>query len=170
MFLYHTSKCKQTKEQGSENFSGPIFLPFHIIIVSFFSLFSQDAQKTGLNWDKKKHKLAQYKTQSGEPDYVDHRSFFKYFARSYLYNNLGKVIKTLQSRVAVWCMYCMILRLHDIKQLQSPLNTPSKYILLIYYTFLSKRSLHFSVVVQVYLFFCYTFYEFKINGCISSST
>ena len=60
----------------------PTFLPFYVIIVSFFSFFYQDGNETGLNRATigcnllKKHKLALYKTQSEEPNYVD---FFEYF-------------------------------------------------------------------------------------------
>ena len=42
-----------------------------------------------IGWNPlKKHKLTLYKIQSGGPNYVDHK-FLKYFARSYLFNNLG---------------------------------------------------------------------------------
>ena len=60
----------------------PIFLPFYKMIVSFFSFFCQDANRTRLNCAiidcnlSKKHKLTLYKTLNGEPKYVDHKSFF----------------------------------------------------------------------------------------------
>ena len=63
---------------------GLILLPFCVIIVSFFSFFYQDANEKGSNCTiigcnlSKKHKLALYKTQSGELNYVDLK-FFKIF-------------------------------------------------------------------------------------------
>ena len=65
-----------------------------------------------------KHELALYKTQKGEPKF-----FFFNFARSYLYKKLQTDIPILQSWLAGWWMYCVALRLYDIKKLQSPLNT-----------------------------------------------
>ena len=53
ILLYRASKCKQTKEQGSEDC-------LWIIIRCNFS---------------KKHKLSQYKTQNEESNYVDHKVF-----------------------------------------------------------------------------------------------
>ena len=66
---------------------GPIFLPFCVVIVSFFSFFSQDANKTGSNCaiigcSLSKNKLVLYKTQSGEPNYVDHKFFFNTLLRA----------------------------------------------------------------------------------------
>ena len=50
-----------------------------MIIVSFFSFFCQDTNKTGsicaiidCNLSKKQ-KLALHKTQNGEPNYIDHK-------------------------------------------------------------------------------------------------
>ena len=63
------SKCKQTKEQGSEHCYGLLFLPFYKIIVSFFSFLCQDANKTISDCGtidcnlSKKHKLTLYKTE-----------------------------------------------------------------------------------------------------------
>ena len=63
---------------------GLIFLPFYKIIVSFFSFLCQDANKRsncaiiGCNLSKK-HKLTLYKTQNGEPNYVDHKFFFNFY-------------------------------------------------------------------------------------------
>ena len=80
----------------------PIFVPFYKIIVIFFSFFCHDANKAGSNCAitgcnlSKKHKLALYKTQNKEPNYVlDHKFFFNFFARSYLYKNLGTDIQIL---------------------------------------------------------------------------
>ena len=76
-------------------------LYFYLFIrLLLFSFFCQDANKTGSNCGiivcnlSKKRKLALYKSQSGEPNYVDH-NFLKYFARSYLYNNLRTDIQIL---------------------------------------------------------------------------
>ena len=100
-----------------------IFLTFYKIIVSFFSFLCQDANKTrskcaiiGCNLSKK-HKLTQYKTQNGESNYVDHRFFFNFYQE--LYNTLGRDIQILQSCLVGWCMYCVTLRLYDIKKLTS---------------------------------------------------
>ena len=63
---------------------GPIFLPFYKIIVSFFSFFCQDANKTRSNCAiidcnlSKKHKLILYKTQNGEPNCIDYKFFFDF--------------------------------------------------------------------------------------------
>ena len=70
-YIYCASKCKQTKEQGSENYLY-IFLPFCDIIFSFFLFFCQNANKSGSNCAliccnlSKKHELGLYKTQKGE--------------------------------------------------------------------------------------------------------
>ena len=59
-----------------------IFLPFYVVIISFF-LFTIKMQIycnrikvccaiTGCNYPKK-HKLALYQTQSGEPNYINHK-------------------------------------------------------------------------------------------------
>ena len=54
----------------------------HIISPTFFC---QNANKTGSNYAiigcnlSKKHKSALYKTQSREPNYVDHKFFYKFF-------------------------------------------------------------------------------------------
>ena len=69
ILLYLISKCKQTKEQGSEHCYGLLFLPFYKIIVSFFSFLCQDANKTISDCGtidcnlSKKHKLTLYKTE-----------------------------------------------------------------------------------------------------------
>ena len=73
ILLYRASKCKQTKEQGSEDCLWTHIFTFYKIIVSFFSLLCQDANKTRSNCAiivcnlSKKHKLTLYKTQNGEP-------------------------------------------------------------------------------------------------------
>ena len=84
ILLYRASKCKQTKEQGSEDCLRTYFLPFYKIIVSFFSVFYQDANKARSNCAiigcnlSKKHKPTLYKTLNGEPNYVDHKRFFNF--------------------------------------------------------------------------------------------
>ena len=66
------------KSRGARTVYGLIFLPCYKIIVSFFSLLCQDANKTRPNYAiigcnlSKKHKLTQYKTKNEESDYVDH--------------------------------------------------------------------------------------------------
>ena len=73
----------QTNQRAARTIYGPIFLPFYVNFVSFFSFFCQDANKIGSNLAiiscnlLKKDKLAMYKTQGGEPNYVDHKFFFK---------------------------------------------------------------------------------------------
>ena len=79
----------EPKSRAARTAYGPIFLPFYKIIVSFFSFFCQDANKTGRNCAiigcnmSKKHKLALYKTQSSEPNYVDHKFFFNVLLGAY---------------------------------------------------------------------------------------
>ena len=74
---------------------GATFLPFYNIIVSFFSFFCQDANKTRSNCAiidcnlSKKHKLILYKTQqNGEPNYVGY-NFFKKFCEELPVQKLG---------------------------------------------------------------------------------
>ena len=70
------------KSRAARTVYEPIVLPFLKIIVSFSTFFCQDANKARSNCVRlgctlsKKHKLALYKTQSGEPNYVDHKFFF----------------------------------------------------------------------------------------------
>ena len=76
ILLYRGSKCKQTKEQGSEDCLSTH--TFYKIIVRL----CEDANKGRSSCDvigcnlSKKHKLTLYKTLSGEPNYVDHKFFF----------------------------------------------------------------------------------------------
>ena len=83
ILLYRASKCKQTKEQGSDDclwthiftFSRDYYSDYYTL---FFSFFCQNANITELNCDiigcsfSKKHKLALSQTQSCEPNYIDH--------------------------------------------------------------------------------------------------
>ena len=75
----------KAKSRTARTVYGAIFLPFYKIIISFFSFFCQDANKTGSNCAiigcnlSKKHRLALYKVQNGEPNYVDHKLFFNFY-------------------------------------------------------------------------------------------
>ena len=75
----------KAKSRTARTVYGAIFLPFYKIIISFFSFFCQDPNKTGSNCAiigcnlSKKHRLALYKTQNGEPNYVDHKLFFNFY-------------------------------------------------------------------------------------------
>ena len=105
----------------------------------------------------KKHKLTLYKTQNGEPNYVDHKFFFNFYQQQNL------EIQILQSSLVGWCMYCMILRIYDIKKLTS---VSLEYITEVHLAaayispFWQKSSLHLSIIlwVAIYIYFCYTFY------------
>ena len=67
----------------------------------------------------KKPKLTLYKTQNEESNLVTISSSL-IFTRSCLpVQNLGANIQILQSRLVDWFMYCVTLRLHDIKKLIS---------------------------------------------------
>ena len=84
ILLNRVSKCKQTKEQDSEDCLCIHILPFYKIVVSFFSFLSQDANKARSNCAiigcnlSEKHKLTLYKTQNGESNYVDHNFVFNF--------------------------------------------------------------------------------------------
>ena len=85
ILLYLASKCKQTKEQGSEDCLWTHIFTFLLDYCPLFSLLYQDANKTRSNCAiigcnlSKKHKLTLYKTQNGEPNYVDHKFFFNFY-------------------------------------------------------------------------------------------
>ena len=49
ILLYQGLKCKQTKEQSNKDCLWTHIFPFYKIIVSFFSSFCQDADKTRSN-------------------------------------------------------------------------------------------------------------------------
>ena len=96
---------------------------FFIRLLSAFSFLCQDANKTksscaiiGCNLSKK-HKLTQYKTQNGESNYVDHKFFFNFYQELPPVPNLGD--RHPNRCLVRWCMYCVTLRLHDIKKLTS---------------------------------------------------
>ena len=77
----------------------------------------------------KKHKLTLYKTLNREPNYVDHKFFFN-FCYELPVQKLGdRHANTIE--LASWLVHvlcdCVTLRLHVIKKLQCPLNTPWKY-------------------------------------------
>ena len=125
-FFTGHQNVNKLKSRAARTAYGSTFLPFYKIIVSFF-LFSVKMQskqdQTVLQQVAICQRNTLYKTQNGEPDYVVY-NFSLAFARSYLFKNLGTDIQTLQSWLVGWCMYCVTLRLHDIKKLQCPLNTP----------------------------------------------
>ena len=85
ILLYLASKCKQTKEQGSEDCLWTHIFTFLSDYCPFFSFLYQDANKTRSNCAiigcnlSKKHKLTLYKTQNGESNYVDHKFFFNFY-------------------------------------------------------------------------------------------
>ena len=76
-----------------------MFLLLYVIIVSFFTFFFQDANKTGSNCAitgcnfSMKHKLALYKTQNGESNYVDHKFFFNIFLGATCTKTWGQTFK-----------------------------------------------------------------------------
>ena len=83
ILLYRASKCKQTNQQGSQHCLWTHIFTFLKDYCQLF-FFSQDESKTRSNCAiigcnlSKKHKLALYKTQNGEPNYVDHKFFFNF--------------------------------------------------------------------------------------------
>ena len=64
-------------------------------LFSAFFLFRQDANKTRSNCAiigynlTTKYKLTQYKTQNGEPNYVDHKFFFNFYQELLPVQSLG---------------------------------------------------------------------------------
>ena len=91
-FFTVIQSVNKTKNIVAKTVYEPIFLPFYVIIISFFSFFFQDANIAGSNCAliscnlSKKHKFALHQTLREEPNYVDHKIVFLYFAKSYLYN------------------------------------------------------------------------------------
>ena len=69
ILLYRASKCKQTKEQGSEDFLCTHIFTFLCDYYQFLSFYCQNANKTGSNCAiigcnlSKKHRLVLYQTQ-----------------------------------------------------------------------------------------------------------
>ena len=141
--LYRASKCKQTKEQGSEDSLWTHILPFYKIIFSFFSFFCQGANKIRSNCAimgcnlSKKHKLKLYKTPNGEPNYVA-RSFFNIDRYpntinldSWLVHVLCDIKATWHQEASVSLEYTMKIHLADI-----------------FYLFgVSPPSIHLSIIV-----------------------
>ena len=84
-FFTGHQNVNKLKSRTARTVYGLTFLPLYKIIVSFFSLLCQDANKTRSNCAiiscnlSKKHKLTQYKTQNGESNYVDHKFFFNFY-------------------------------------------------------------------------------------------
>ena len=101
ILLSCVSKYKQAKGQDSEGYLWTHIFTFLCDYYQICSFFCQDANITLSNSGtigrdlSKKHKLTLYQTHIGEPSYVDHKVLFKYFAKSYLYNNLGTDIQIL---------------------------------------------------------------------------
>ena len=84
-FFTGHQNVNKPKNRAVRTVYGVIFVPFYKIIVSFFSLLCQDANKARSNCAiigcnlSKKHKLTLYKTQNGESNYVDHKFFFNFY-------------------------------------------------------------------------------------------
>ena len=84
-FFTRHQNVNTPKNWAARTVYGLIFLPFDKIIVSFFSFLCQDANKTRSNCSligcnlSKKYKLALYKTQNGQSNYVDHKFFFNFY-------------------------------------------------------------------------------------------
>ena len=125
-FFTGHQNVNKPKSREARTVYGLIFLLFYKIIVSFFSFLCQDANKTRSNCAiigcnlSKKHKLTLHKTQNWESNYIDHKFFFNFLlGATYLYKTLGTDIQILESWLVGWYIYCVTLRLHDIKNLIS---------------------------------------------------
>ena len=81
ILLYRASKCKQTKEQGSNNCLWICIFTFLCGYCQFIFFFLARCKQKRIKLCYirlqyvKKHKLAMYKTQSGEPNYLNHKFF-----------------------------------------------------------------------------------------------
>ena len=133
------------------------FVPFHKIIVSFFSFFYQDVNKTRSNCAiigcnlSKKHKLTLYKTQNG------------FFTRSYLpAQNLGD-----RHPNTIELASCLVHVLCDFKAAwhqEAPFSR-SISCWCLYFTFLIKvlpPPFHYSLGSYLYLFFVIHFTKSKL--------
>ena len=84
-FFTGNQNVNKPKSRAARTVYGPIYSPFYKIIVSFFSFFCENANKTRSNCAiiacnlSKKHKLTHYKTQNGESNYVNHKFFFNFY-------------------------------------------------------------------------------------------
>ena len=117
----------KSKSRAARAVYGPKFLTFHKIIVGFFSFFLSRC-KTGskcaiIGCKFSNQHCIKHRAESQTMQIISFSLMFPY-ARSYLHKKLGTAIKILQSWLVGWCIYCVTLRLHTIKKLQSPLNTP----------------------------------------------
>ena len=107
------------KSRTASTVYGPIFLPFYIVIVSFFC---QDENKTGSSFViigctlSNNQKLALYKTQSREPTFFFNTLVGATCTKTWRHPNTIKL-------ASCWWMHCVTLRLHGIKKFQYPLNT-----------------------------------------------
>ena len=136
-----------------------------IRLLSVFFFLCQDANKRrshcsiiGCNLSKK-HKLTLHKTQNGEPNYVDHMFFFNFYQEQPTYT---KPWGQTSSWLVGWYMYCVTLRLHDIKKLTSVFleytmeaHLVDTYIL----PFWRKSSLHLSIIVWVTIYIYFLLYN-----------
>ena len=83
-FFIGDQNVNKPKSRAARTVNGHIFLPFYKIIVSFFSFFCQDVNKAKSNCAiigcnlSKEHKLTLFKTQNGEPNYIDYKFFFNF--------------------------------------------------------------------------------------------
>ena len=79
ILFYHASKCKQTKEKGSEDSLWTHNFTFLCDCCQLFFFFVQDANKPESKCPIKRynlsktHELALNKTQSRESNYLDHK-------------------------------------------------------------------------------------------------
>ena len=80
------------------------FYLFIRLFFSFFSLFCQDANKIASNCAiigynlSKKHKLALYLTQNGEPNYLDNKFFFNILLEATCTETWGQTSKYYRGR------------------------------------------------------------------------
>ena len=108
ILLYSASKCKQTKEPGSEDcFWTHIFiflLDYCQVFFFFLSRCKRNTMKLCYNrfqlkkqqqqQQQQQHKLALHQTQSGQPK-NEHHMFFLYFTRSHRHKNVRTGIQIL---------------------------------------------------------------------------
>ena len=110
----------QIKNSEVKTVSGPSSLPSYVTTISLF-LTDAKLQNGSIKLCQKRLQFVK-ETKIGkqrvETKLVNHKILFDYFARSYIYSNLGRDIQILWSWVAEWCMCCVTLRVpKDIKKL-----------------------------------------------------
>ena len=118
-----------------------------------------------------------YKTQNRELSSIDQKFFFNFYQELPTYTkHWGQTSKYYSQSCPVgWCMYCVTLRLHDIKNFTS---VSLKYTMevhladaCLYFTFLTKvlpPPFHYSLGRYLYLFFAIHFTKSKLKSKISS--